>query len=172
MLTGVEELVLFIINSYKSMFLCRVLTNADTYLCLITLAVRGSLGAVVDAAEDTVNFLNSTLSTIEHNILSDAAAAQNTILNSVNGIVGGISGAIGLGTLNIPPITIPAASQLLNVTIPTTVSTALENLNNSIPTFDQVKNATDSAVQFPFDLLKVCPAALSLIISRKTLVRP
>jgi len=155
MLTGVEEIILFMINSYKSLSRLRFADDVETYLCLFTLAIRGSLGAVITAAEDTTAFLNSTLSTIERNILADAASAQNAILSAVNGIVGGVSGVLGLGSLNIPPVTIPSASELLNINIPNTVTTALENLNNSIPTFDQVENATDSAVRFPFDLLKV-----------------
>lgn len=110
---------------------------------------------MIGAAQDTATFLNSTLSTIERNILADAASAQNAVASAVNGIVGGVSGALGLGTVNIPQITIPSASQLLDISIPDTFTTALSNLNNSIPTFDDVKNATDNAVKFPFELLKV-----------------
>jgi hypothetical protein len=161
-LTGVEEVVLFIINSYKSKYLpFWPFNNADTYLCLLTFAVRGSLSTVVEAADDTMTFLNSTLSTIERNILADVASAQNAVSTAVNGVIGGISGALGLSTSNLPTITVPSAAQLLNITIPSTVTIALQNLNNSIPTFEQVKNATDLAVQFPFDLLKVWHGCLS-----------
>jgi hypothetical protein len=127
----------------------------DTYLCLFTFAVRGSLQSVIGAAEDTVSFLNSTLGTIERNILSDAAAAQNAVLGAVEGIVGTIGGALGAGNLNIPQIQIPSASQLSNITLPDTIDRALQSLNNSLPTFEEVKNATDTAIEFPFDLLKV-----------------
>ena len=128
----------------------------DTYLCLFTFAVRGSLQSVIGAAEDTASFLNSTLSTIERNILSDAASAQNAILGAVEGIVGGIGSVFGAGNINIPQINIPSASQLLNITLPDTIDRALQSLNDSLPTFDEVKNATDTAIKFPFDLLKVC----------------
>jgi len=127
----------------------------DTYLCLFTLAVRGSLGAVIDASEDTITFLNSTLSTIEQNIVSEAASAQSAILSTVNGVLGSVSSSLGLGSVNIPPINIPSASDLLNITIPDTITKGLETLNTSIPTFEQVKNATDTAISFPFELLKV-----------------
>lgn len=131
------------------------LIGVDTYLCLFTFAVRGSLQSVIGAAEDTVGFLNSTLSTIERNILSDAASAQTAVLAAVEGIVGGIGSVFGAGNVNIPRIDIPSASQLLNITIPDTIDRALQSLNNSLPTFDEVKNATDTAIKFPFELLKV-----------------
>jgi hypothetical protein len=110
---------------------------------------------VISAAEDTVNFLNSTLSTIEANILADASSAQNAIITAVDKVVGGIGSVLGAGNLNIPQIQIPSASQLSNITIPDTVDKVLQTVNNSIPTFDEVKNATDTAISFPFELLKV-----------------
>lgn len=118
---------------------------------MFTFAVRGSLQSVIGAAEDTVNFLNSTLGTIEQNIVGEAASAENAILSAIQGV----GSVIGLGNLNLPKVEIPAASQLLNITIPDTVNQALTSLNNSIPTFAELKNATDNAISFPFDLLKV-----------------
>jgi hypothetical protein len=106
---------------------------------------------VIGATEDTVSFLNSTLSTIEQNIVGEAASAENAILSAIQGV----GSAIGLGSLNLPKVEIPAASQLSNITIPDTVNKALTSLNNSIPTFAELKNASDEAISFPFDLLKV-----------------
>ncbi|RMY76772.1 hypothetical protein D0863_01736 [Hortaea werneckii] len=48
-ITGVEEIVLFVINLLTS-----------TYVCLITLAVGGSLHAAISVAEELGDFLNST----------------------------------------------------------------------------------------------------------------
>jgi hypothetical protein len=142
-----------------------VLVNfPDTYVCLFTLAVRGSLGAVIGAAEDTITFLNATLSSIEANIVSEAASAQSAILSDVNGLISGVSSVLGLGTITIPPINLPSTVDLLHITIPDTVTTALETLNKSIPTFEQVKNATDTAISFPFELLKVRPSISSELI--------
>lgn len=126
----------------------------DTYLCLFTFAVRGSLSALVTAADDTASFLNSTLATIERNIVADAATAQNTIIAEVQKIASGIGGIFGQN-ITIPPIELPSVSQLSTITIPDTVTKSLQTLNNSMPTFDEVKNATDSVISFPFDSLKV-----------------
>jgi len=119
------------------------------------LAVRGSLSVVINAAEDTVSFLNSTLATVERNIVADAATAQNAIVTEIEKIVGDIGGVFGLDKITIPQIELPSVSQLSTLTIPDTVSRSLQSLNNSIPTFDEVKNATDSVIRFPFDQLKV-----------------
>ena len=112
---------------------------------------------MIGAAEDTVGFLNSTLSTIERNILSDATSAQTTIVAAVNKVVGGIGSVLGAGNLQIPQIQLPSVSELSNITIPDTINKALQTLNNSLPTFEDVKNTTDNAIKFPFELLKVHP---------------
>jgi hypothetical protein len=117
--------------------------------------VRGSISAVVSAAEDTATFLNSTLSSIERNIVADAASAQQAIVVEVQKIADGIGGVFGLDNISIPQIQLPSVSELSTITIPDTVTKSLQSLNNSLPTFEQVKNATDAAISFPFDLLKV-----------------
>jgi hypothetical protein len=126
---------------------------------LFTFAVRGSLLSVIGAAEDTVNFLNSTLAIVQTNILADAASAQSAIVAEVEKIVGGIGDIFG-DNITIPQIQLPAVSQLSNITIPDTVDKTLTTLNNSLPTFEQVKNVTDTAISFPFELLKVLPPYL------------
>lgn len=123
--------------------------------------MRGSISAVVSAADDTATFLNSTLSTIEQNIVADAASAQQAIVAEVQKIANGIGGIFGLDNITIPPIELPSVSELSHITIPDTVNKSLQSLNNSLPTFEQVKNATDTAISFPFDLLKVLPLTFS-----------
>ena len=129
--------------------------------------MRGSISAVVSAAEDTTTFLNSTLSTIERNILAEAVSAQQAIVAEVQKFANGIGGIFGLDNITIPSIELPSVSELSNITIPGTVNKSLQSLNNSLPTFEEVKNATDTAISFPFDLLKV----LSLIFSANPVAR-
>jgi hypothetical protein len=88
--------------------------------------------------------------------LADATAAQTAIVAEVEKIVGGIGDIFG-DNITIPQIQLPAVSQLSNITIPDTVDKTLTTLNNSLPTFEQVKNATDTAISFPFEQLKVLP---------------
>ena len=88
--------------------------------------------------------------------MADATAAQTAIVAEVEKIVGGIGDIFG-DNITIPQIQLPAVSQLSNITIPDTVDKTLTTLNNSLPTFEQVKNATDTAISFPFEQLKVLP---------------
>ena len=129
--------------------------------------MRGSVSALVNAADDTVEFLNSTLSTIERNIVADAATAQKAIVAEVEKIVNGIGGIFGLGSINIPQIELPSVSQLSTITIPNKVTESLQSLNNSMPTFDEIKNATDSAISFPFEQLKV-PLSIIHVLANNT----
>ena len=66
--TGVQELVLFIINLLTS-----------TYVCLITLAVGGSLHVAVSVAEDVGDFLNSTIKDVGKEIGDAADGLQGVI---------------------------------------------------------------------------------------------
>jgi hypothetical protein len=155
-----------------------LLTKLDTYLCLFTFAIHGTLSALIDSAEDIGKFLTSTLSTISSDILSDISSAQNAIVSAVDNAVNDVGGVLGAGNINIPQIQIPSVSLLSNITVPDTVLNALQTLNNSIPTFDQVKNDTDGAISFPFELLKVAlthdclmssePSIPPSVISRST----
>jgi len=128
----------------------------DTYICLFTLAVDGSLEAVLSAAEDATSFLNSTLSRISTDILNDVSSAESTIEAAVEKALNGVGSILGVNNINIPQISIPSIAELSNISIPDTVGSALQTLNQSLPTFDEVKNATDEAISFPFELLKVC----------------
>ena len=115
----------------------------------------GSLETVLTAADDAANFLNSTLSRISTDILNDIGSAETNIETAVQKAVNGVGSILGVGNINIPQISVPSLSELSNISIPDTVGDALRTLNQSLPTFDEVKNATDEAISFPFELLKV-----------------
>ncbi|KAF7185097.1 Plasma membrane fusion protein prm1 [Pseudocercospora fuligena] len=142
-LTGVEEIVVFVIN---------LLTQ--TYLCLITLAVSGSLHVAVSVAEDVGDFLNSTAKDVGKG-LSDVAS---DFQDAMNGFISGLNdlGSIFTGDDDKPP-TIDLSSEIdkLNtLQLPTGYDQGLENLNKSIPTFAQVNNLTQTAIRFPFEEVK------------------
>ena len=140
--TGVEEIVLFVINMMTS-----------TYVCLITLAISGSLHIAIDIAQDFSDFLNKTLGDISNDISSDAKAFQdklNTFLNGISGVINGITG----GNKKPDPLTLPSLDKLKNIQLPTGIHDDLQKLNNSIPTFAQVQNFTNTAISLPFEEVK------------------
>ncbi|KAL9132181.1 MAG: hypothetical protein Q9175_006587 [Cornicularia normoerica] len=140
-ITGIEEIVVFIINMMTS-----------TYMCLITLVVAGSLHVALQVAEDVSNFLNSTLKDIGNDLSSDISSFQNDLNKFTNGIgsVAKVAGFNGPPTVNITG----SLDKLTNLQLPATLDQGLTKLNNSIPTFQDVQNFTDNLIRLPFEDLK------------------
>jgi methyl-accepting chemotaxis protein len=135
--TGVEEIVMFVIG---------MMTN--TYLCLITLAVSGSLSAAVDLLSNAQDDLNGALGSISDDISTTAEGLQTaiqSITNQVNTFFGGS-----------PPVVnfTKQIDELKNLKLPANLTDDLQKLNSSIPTFADVKNITDTLIQLPFEELK------------------
>lgn len=57
--------------------------------------------------------------------------------------------------IDVPQIDIPQLSALENVTLPNTLIDALENLNSTIPTLDEVRSSLDSLISAPVDQLRL-----------------
>ena len=141
-ITAVEEIVVFYINLLTS-----------TYVCLITLVVSGSLHAAIKVAEDVTDFLNKTLGDIGTNIHKGIDGFQDDLnkftsaLNSVPKIFGSQS--------TIPKLNVDSdLDKLNNLKLPSTIDEGLQKLNNSIPTFAEVQNFTNTAIRFPFEEVK------------------
>ncbi|KAH9821390.1 plasma membrane fusion protein prm1-like [Teratosphaeria destructans] len=141
--TGVEEIVLFVIH---------LLTN--TYLCLITFAVTGSLGVAISVAEDVGNALNSTVQAVGKDLGSaaaDFAKDMDSFLSDIDKLLSTISGK----DIKPPNITLTSEIATLDsLKIPTGYDTELQKLNGSIPTFSEVENFTDTVIEFPFEEIK------------------
>jgi hypothetical protein len=135
--TGVEEIIVFYIG---------MLTN--TYLCLITAAVGGSVSAVTDALETAQTDVTQSLG----GIANDISTAATNVQNGINSLVSGINTVLGKSAPTIDFTT--QINELKNYTFPTDLDADLVKLNGSIPTFQDVKNFTDSVIQLPFEDLK------------------
>ncbi|KAL4908195.1 plasma membrane fusion protein prm1 [Aspergillus multicolor] len=140
-ISGVEELIVFFIKMMYS-----------TYLCLITLAVRGTVDVGVGLLKDASDFLNSTVKTIGEGI-SDATETFEDGLNKfVDGInvVGSIFGADDVPDLNLTSF----IDDLENAHLPSSIDEGLDKLNASIPTFDEVSDFVENIIRVPFDEVK------------------
>jgi hypothetical protein len=141
--TGVEEIVLFVINMMTS-----------TYVCLITLAVSGSLHAAIDMIEKVGDAMNKTIGGLTDDIASDVGKFTDTL----NGFLKDLSIPAGLfgGSKSPPQINISdQLNSLKNIHIdPTQMDADLAKLNASIPTFPQVQNFTNNAIRTPFEIVK------------------
>ena len=140
-ITAVEEIVIFIIG---------LLTN--TYLCLLTFAIGGSLHAAVDLASEVTGFLNTTLPAIGQDVngaINSFDDQLNKFLNAFNNI-GTLFGAQPKPTLDVSL----QIDRLNNIQLPSDITDKLNKLNGSIPNFAEVKNATETIIRLPFQEIR------------------
>ncbi|TDL26080.1 hypothetical protein BD410DRAFT_742528 [Rickenella mellea] len=138
-LTIMETIINFIIDLYRS-----------TFLCFVELVVRGGLSVLIAAVQEISNFIQSSLGSIRTNIQNDVAAANSAISSAV----GALNKVNPFGNINVPQFSIPSLTALENVTIPTDFEDALVKLNASLPTIDQLKSAVTDFIDTPFELVK------------------
>ncbi|KAF7512043.1 hypothetical protein GJ744_002756 [Endocarpon pusillum] len=141
--TGVEEIVLFVINMMTS-----------TYVCLITLAVGGSLHVALKVVEDAQDALNKAIDGIGDDMSKAVQGFEDTYKKFIDAL-----DKVSLGFLNkADPPQLDLSKQidsLKNLKLPGDLSQGLDKLNNSIPTFAEVHNFTDNAIRLPFEEVKL-----------------
>jgi hypothetical protein len=140
-LTGVENLILFIINMY-----------VGTYACLIAALIHGGLDVSVKVVEGATKVMNDAIGTITGQItesISDVQSTINDIPNKISNFLGGVD-------LKLPKIDIgKSLEDLENIEINSNeLVKDIVALNKTIPTFDQVENFTKNAIAIPFNFLK------------------
>lgn len=139
--TGVEEIVVFVIDMMTS-----------TYLCLITLAVSGSLHVAQQLVQDAQSALNTSL----HAITSDLNGTLNGFETDYNDFLNTLKTGVGSllpSSLDPPPLNI-SLDGLANLKITTQLPQGLKTLNSSIPNFGDVQNFTNNAIRLPFEEVK------------------
>lgn len=136
--TGVEEIVLFVIHMMTS-----------TYLCLITFAVSGSLHAAVELGEAVNKQLNETIGSVT----DDMGNAVKSVTDGINSILDKIN--FNLAGFDKPTIDLDKQiAELKALQAPAGLTDDLQKLNQSIPTFAQVQNFTDNLIRVPFEQVK------------------
>jgi len=117
--TGVEEIVLFVIHMMTS-----------TYLCLITLAVTGSLHAAVEIGNEITKKLNETIDAVT----DDMGNAVKSVTDGINSITSKIN--FNFGDFQKPSINLDEQIKKLKaLELPPEMQQGLQKLNASIPTF-------------------------------------
>lgn len=140
-LTGVENLIFFIINMY-----------VGTYACLVAALIHGGLDVSVKVVEGATKVMNDAIGTITGQITNNIADVQNVL----NGIPSKLTNLLGGVDLGIPKIDITKnLNDLQNIKVNSgDLVKDLVSLNTTIPTFDQVENFTKNALAIPFDFVK------------------
>lgn len=142
-LTGVEELILFVINMY-----------IGTYACLIAALIHGGLDVATAMVTDVTGFMNNAIK----GLTGDISNSIGDIQNDINSAFSKISDAASIFGSNFSPPQIDISgnlNDLNNIQVDDTQFIKdLVSLNATIPTFAQVENMTKEAISIPFDMLK------------------
>ncbi|KAL9103390.1 MAG: hypothetical protein Q9163_001566 [Psora crenata] len=142
-ITGVEELIVFYVNMLTS-----------TYMCLITLAVRGSLHVALKVVEEVADFVNKTLKGVSDDIGSAVDGFEKDF-NKFTSLLNSVPKAFGGDTGGIPKIDLSKEqTALTTMQLPSDLDQGLSKINNSIPTFAEVQNFTDNVIRLPFEEVK------------------
>ncbi|CUA75047.1 Plasma membrane fusion protein PRM1 [Coprinopsis cinerea okayama7 len=140
-LTALQGIIEFVIDMYRSIF-----------LCFLELVVRGGLAIIIGALTEVTNFLQNTVNGLKTSIQGDIQSANNAIASAVNAI-NSVTRIVNV-KLDVPQFSIPALSGLDNIKIPTDLQDALTKLNSTLPTLDQLRDTVDNIIAIPFNELK------------------
>ncbi|BGP11367.1 plasma membrane fusion protein prm1 [Rhodotorula toruloides] len=138
MLQALEAIVLFIIDTYRSL-----------YLCLLDLAVHGSITVVVKGIEEAQEFVTDAISGVRTAIQASIGGIE-TALNKTVDVIDKIPGV----DISLPSLDVPELSALENVTLPDTLVNALTSLNSSIPTLSEFRSTLDDLISKPIESLR------------------
>ncbi|KAI1189317.1 hypothetical protein F5B17DRAFT_212518 [Nemania serpens] len=159
-LTSIEQLILFVIGFMT-----------DTYLCLISMVVHGGLNATALAVEKTTDVVNEAIDGVANGITGAADDIQK-IIDKVYSVADKISDANPIDGLfnrdemlierdilpdkpDLAKDIVAKMDELKDIHIDSSSwVNGLNDLNQKIPTFDEVKDLTTQAVSIPFDLIR------------------
>ncbi|CAK7204331.1 plasma membrane fusion protein prm1 [Sporothrix eucalyptigena] len=142
-LTGVEQLILFVINFY-----------IGTYVCLSSALIHGGLDVGIGAADEVTQLMNDAIDDVTKTLSDEVTSVQDTI-NTAYSAAAKVASVLG-GTLTPPTLNFSGViSDLTNIHVDdTTFVKTLETLNSTIPTYDQAENFTKNAISIPFNAVK------------------
>ncbi|GJC96805.1 plasma membrane fusion protein PRM1 [Colletotrichum higginsianum] len=138
LITGVQNLIIFVINMMTSM-----------YTCLITAFIHGGLDVASDVTKKVTDAMNKAVGEIS-NVIDDKS---KSLSDGINKAVDAIENSV-LGNVlpDFPKVDFSGPS---TICIDTSGFVGdLNKLNDDLPTFEEVQNMTAEAISFPFNLLK------------------
>jgi len=138
-LTVMEAIINFLIDIYRS-----------TFLCFLELIVGGGLALLIAAVQEITSFVQSSVNSIVSGLKNDATSlnsAISTVVNELNKVN-------PFGNVDAPQFNVSSLDALSNITIPTDFENALVQLNNSLPTVSSIKDSIEDLVDTPFEAVK------------------
>jgi hypothetical protein len=140
-LTAVQEILDFLVDMYRSLFLCFIQLLVSASLSLLSTAVDTMSGVVHDLAQ-------AARSSIQASVTAINATLRATLggLNDVLKIIG--------KSITVPQVSMPTLAALENVTLPRDLTNGLVELNASMPTLQSIRTSIDSMIQQPFQVMQ------------------
>ncbi|KAJ4403297.1 plasma membrane fusion protein prm1 [Neurospora sp. IMI 360204] len=142
-LTGVQAIIMFVLNMY-----------IGTFACLVAAFIHGGLHVATAVVEGATKVMNDAIGSITKGITDDMKGFQDAIDKArsfINSGIGQSSEDIQLPNVNITSHIRDLQGIKINAN---GVVGGLDTLDKKIPTFDQAKNLTESALAIPFNLVK------------------
>ncbi|KAJ7257964.1 hypothetical protein B0H12DRAFT_465667 [Mycena haematopus] len=134
-LTIMEAIINFIVDTYRS-----------TFLCFLELVIQGGLAILIGAVQ--------ALNVVVEAAASGIRTAIQDSVGAANSAIQGLASVAGKFGISIPTLSVPDLSSLENVTLPQSFTDSITALNNSLPTFNEFKQIIDQFIDTPFELLK------------------
>ncbi|KAG2015437.1 Plasma membrane fusion protein PRM1 [Coprinopsis cinerea AmutBmut pab1-1] len=138
-LTVMEAIINFIIDLYRSIF-----------LCFLELVVRGGIAILVGAVEE----INNVLATVTSGLRTQIQASVGTLNNALRETIEGINRINPFGDIPVPTFDPPNLDGLDNVSLPDSFQESLLRLNDTIPTVSTIKEKLQDIIGTPFELVK------------------
>lgn len=138
-LTVMEAIINFLVDIYRS-----------TFLCFLELVVRGGLSLIIGATQEINTFLTNTFSSLRTSIQNDVAAANSAVQTAIDGI----NKVNPFGNITAPQFSIPSLDALQNVTLPADFQDSLTKLNASLPSVSVLKDTINNLLDTPFEAVK------------------
>lgn len=140
-ITGVQELIIFVIEMVTSM-----------YVCLIVAFIESGLDVAAHVSEKVTDAMNSAISRIADTI-SDRAGDVEDFLNDIKGPIE--DSFLGGALPDIPDVDLTGpVDRLKDIEINDDFVDDIKKLREDMPTFNEVRNMTREAIRTPFRLLK------------------
>ncbi|THH13147.1 hypothetical protein EW146_g7040 [Bondarzewia mesenterica] len=140
-LTIMETIINFIVDIYRS-----------TFLCFLELIVRGALSILIGATQEISNLITNTFNSLRTSIQNDISSANSVISSAVNAI----NKVNPFGNISAPQISVPSLDSLQNVTLPTDFQDALLKTELVDPFGVRLEEHSSHVCRLdtPFELLK------------------
>ncbi|EPQ26846.1 uncharacterized protein PFL1_05481 [Pseudozyma flocculosa PF-1] len=140
-ITAVEEVLKWLVDSYRSLF-----------VCFIELLVRGSLAVLLSA----VQLISDAVHEAAQGIRAAIQASVEGVNALLSGTISGINAIIGVfgQHVNPPSIDVPSLDALSNISLPTEIQDSLLRINSSLPSLDELRQKMDAFISGPFEQMK------------------